>query len=169
MTSTYTKGTRIWLPDPSTGWAAGTVLSVTLPAEPTPTASVTIVVALDSDDSQTRTLTFPFSLLEQAGNDIQPTTAVAGQDSLPPLRNPPLLESSEDLASLSNLNEPSGKSRSIIGGIAHPSTARYFDEICAASSLHLLWYRAGESSRKEAATYADPTGRSEPFQPSVNL
>jgi hypothetical protein len=26
----------------------------------------------------------------------------------PPLRNPPLLESSEDLASLSNLNEPSG-------------------------------------------------------------
>jgi myosin-5 len=109
MTSTYQKGTRVWLPDSLTGWVAGTVSTVTLPVDPMPTASVTIVITLDSDDSQSRTLTFPFSLLEKAGNDIQPTSPVPGQDSLPPLRNPPLLESSEDLASLSNLNEPSGE------------------------------------------------------------
>jgi myosin-5 len=31
-----------------------------------------------------------------------------GQDDLPPLRNPPLLETADDLATLSHLNEPSG-------------------------------------------------------------
>lgn len=32
-----------------------------------------------------------------------------GADSLPPLRNPPLLETADDLATLSHLNEPSGQ------------------------------------------------------------
>jgi myosin-5 len=32
----------------------------------------------------------------------------AGKDGLPPLRNPPLLETADDLATLSHLNEPSG-------------------------------------------------------------
>lgn len=111
MTSTYAKGTRVWLPDPSTGWIAGTVSSLTLPSEDDTASQVTLIVTLDVDDSQTRTLKFPLSALETAGNDIQPTTPLPGQDALPPLRNPPLLESSEDLASLSNLNEPSGTSR----------------------------------------------------------
>ena len=31
-----------------------------------------------------------------------------GHDDLPPLRNPPLLETADDLATLSHLNEPSG-------------------------------------------------------------
>jgi len=30
------------------------------------------------------------------------------KDTLPPLRNPPLLETADDLATLSHLNEPSG-------------------------------------------------------------
>jgi myosin-5 len=30
------------------------------------------------------------------------------RDTLPPLRNPPLLETADDLATLSHLNEPSG-------------------------------------------------------------
>jgi myosin heavy subunit len=32
-----------------------------------------------------------------------------GKDDLPPLRNPPLLETADDLATLSHLNEPSGE------------------------------------------------------------
>lgn len=35
-------------------------------------------------------------------------TLTASNEALPPLKNPPLLESQEDLANLSNLNEPSG-------------------------------------------------------------
>lgn len=31
-----------------------------------------------------------------------------GKSDLPPLRNPPLLETADDLATLSHLNEPSG-------------------------------------------------------------
>ena len=31
-----------------------------------------------------------------------------GKEGLPPLRNPPLLETADDLATLSHLNEPSG-------------------------------------------------------------
>ena len=32
-----------------------------------------------------------------------------GKENLPPLRNPPLLETADDLATLSHLNEPSGQ------------------------------------------------------------
>jgi len=32
-----------------------------------------------------------------------------GKEGLPPLRNPPLLETADDLATLSHLNEPSGR------------------------------------------------------------
>ena len=110
MSSTYAKGTRVWLPDSATGWVPGTVSSLTLPSDKAPTGRVTLVVTFDGDDTQSKTLTFPLSALDGAGNSIQPTAAPPpGQDALPPLRNPPLLESSEDLASLSNLNEPSGE------------------------------------------------------------
>ena len=41
--------------------------------------------------------------LDTTVNDIKNS-----QDGLPPLRNPPLLETVDDLATLSHLNEPSG-------------------------------------------------------------
>jgi len=45
------------------------------------------------------------------GQEITIDTTVqaikAGDESLPPLRNPPLLETADDLATLSHLNEPS--------------------------------------------------------------
>ncbi|WVR04411.1 hypothetical protein IAU60_001413 [Kwoniella sp. DSM 27419] len=113
MASVYAKGTRVWLPDASTGWAAGTVASITVPSDEAETAEVTLVVSYDADEGETKTLKFPYAVLRQAGADaasanIVPTTPQqGGQDQLPPLRNPPLLESAEDLASLSNLNEPS--------------------------------------------------------------
>jgi myosin V len=38
----------------------------------------------------------------------------AGKEGLPPLRNPPLLETADDLATLSHLNEPSGMSLALL-------------------------------------------------------
>lgn len=110
MASEYAKGTRVWIPDSSIGWVPGTIASVTLPEDQTPSASVTLVVSIDGQEDATKSFKVPLSVLESAGNDINPITPPPGQDPLPPLRNPPLLESAEDLASLSNLNEPSGKS-----------------------------------------------------------
>ncbi|WRT65043.1 uncharacterized protein IL334_001985 [Kwoniella shivajii] len=113
MSSIYNKGTRVWLPDPTSGWVAGTVSSINPPNDESPTAEVTLVISYDSDTSgtTTKTLKFPYSVIQTASEDnagnVQPATPPPGQDQLPPLRNPPLLESSEDLASLSNLNEPS--------------------------------------------------------------
>lgn len=104
------------MPDPSTGWVAGTVSSITLPAEVSPTSEVTLTITYDdSNGEEYKTLKFPLSVLtnaeSSAANGVQPNSTIPGQDALPPLRNPPLLESSEDLASLSNLNEPSGECR----------------------------------------------------------
>jgi len=42
-------------------------------------------------------------VINTTGKDIK-----AGKEGLPPLRNPPLLETADDLATLSHLNEPSG-------------------------------------------------------------
>ncbi|KAL7424360.1 Myosin type-2 heavy chain 1 [Cryptotrichosporon argae] len=102
----YGKGTRVWLPDAAFGWVAATVVSLTVPPAPTAASECTLVVALDEESSTddagaTHAVTFPYAALEEAGSVNAPASKV------PPLRNPPLLESSEDLASLSNLNEPS--------------------------------------------------------------
>ncbi|RXK42233.1 hypothetical protein M231_00591 [Tremella mesenterica] len=112
MASIYVKGTRVWLPDSLTGWTPGTVASLTLPPDGASSSQVTLVVNYDEPgDEASATFKFPLSVLEAAANgginNVQPITPPPGQDMLPPLRNPPLLESSEDLASLSNLNEPS--------------------------------------------------------------
>ena len=116
MDSVYAKGTRVWLPDPTSGWVAGTVSAVDIPAGASSSSEVSLVVTYDADDGggAPKTLKFPLSVLsaasDGAANNVQPATPPPGQDAVPPLRNPPLLESSEDLASLSNLNEPSGAS-----------------------------------------------------------
>ena len=106
MSSTYVKGTRVWLPDDVTGWVAGTVTSISLPTDAQPTAEVILTVQVDGEEGL-RTIRFTLATLEAAGNALASSSSV--QDGPPPLRNPPLLESSEDLASLSNLNEPSGE------------------------------------------------------------
>lgn len=110
MAATYAKGTRVWLPDTTSGWVAGTVSSITLPEDGVASSTVTLVVNVDGEEGAVRELKFALSALDKAGDSIQPSSPPPpGQDPLPPLRNPPLLESSEDLASLSNLNEPSGE------------------------------------------------------------
>ena len=118
MSSSYARGTQVWYPDTTEGWVPATITSITLPLEDAPATSlVEMAITLDRDTSTddagtSKTLKFPSSVLQSAeagGINLQPAAPAAGQDTIPPLRNPPLLESSEDLASLSNLNEPSGK------------------------------------------------------------
>jgi myosin heavy subunit len=61
--------------------------------------------------SPAQPLTTPLELEPSFQEIIVDTTVRAikeGQDDLPPLRNPPLLETADDLATLSHLNEPSG-------------------------------------------------------------
>lgn len=146
MASAYAKGTRIWLPDPVKGWSAGTVSSLTHPTDASPSSEVILAVTCDGDEGAPKTLKFPLAVLsaasDGAANNVQPATPPPGQDAVPPLRNPPLLESSEDLASLSNLNEPSGLSDKRIRGseltirlVLHAIATRY--------ALHLPYTYSG--------------------------
>ncbi|KAJ6630975.1 P-loop containing nucleoside triphosphate hydrolase protein [Mycena sp. CBHHK59/15] len=82
MTTSYSPGTRVWLEDFQEGWTPAEVSSCTKA----------------SADALTLVLT------DENGRE---TTLTATGHSLPPLRNPPLLESADDLATLSHLNEPS--------------------------------------------------------------
>ncbi|KAI0253895.1 myosin 5 [Lactifluus subvellereus] len=85
----YSRGTRVWFTDKDQGWIS---------------AEVTNVVRVPDD-------TIKLTFVDDRGKEITiDTTAKAikeGQDDLPPLRNPPLLETADDLATLSHLNEPS--------------------------------------------------------------
>lgn len=112
MTSLYSKGTLVWISQPSSGWVAGTVESLDLPTDGDSSSEVVMIVSHDSDPTTNETLKFPLSALQSATTDptsLRTTTSSLGQDYLPALRNPPALETAEDLANLSNLNEPSGE------------------------------------------------------------
>lgn len=84
MADNYSKGTRVWFPDKEQGWIS---------AEVTGTAK-------GSKDG------VKITFVDDRGKEIIVDT---GSDNaeLPPLRNPPLLETADDLATLSHLNEPS--------------------------------------------------------------
>ncbi|EJD05665.1 myosin 5 [Fomitiporia mediterranea MF3/22] len=85
----YTKGTRVWFPDKDQGWIS---------AEVTQTSKGdNDYVKLVFVDERQKEIT-----IETTGKDIKD-----GKGDLPPLRNPPLLETADDLATLSHLNEPS--------------------------------------------------------------
>ncbi|EJF62548.1 P-loop containing nucleoside triphosphate hydrolase protein [Dichomitus squalens] len=84
----YSKGTRVWFPDKELGWISAEVTTVTR-----------------TDD------TVKLVFVDERGKEIKVDTTVKaikdGKEDLPPLRNPPLLETADDLATLSHLNEPS--------------------------------------------------------------
>ncbi|RPD65761.1 hypothetical protein L226DRAFT_608721 [Lentinus tigrinus ALCF2SS1-7] len=84
----YSKGTRVWFPDKELGWISAEVSSATKTDE-----AIKLV------------------FVDERGKEIKIDTTVKaikdGKDNLPPLRNPPLLETADDLATLSHLNEPS--------------------------------------------------------------
>jgi len=127
MASAYAKGTQVWYPDSTLAWVPATVSSLSLPSDEAPTSQVELTITFDentssADAGDSKVLKLPLSALESAEggggvNGVQGSTAAPGQDALPPLRNPPLLESAEDLASLSNLNEPSGEFWSWVGAL----------------------------------------------------
>ncbi|KAF7338516.1 Myosin 5 [Mycena venus] len=84
----YSKGTRAYFEDKELAWISAEVTSVT-----------------KSGDAVKLVFT------DERGKEIVVNTTVQdirdGKDDLPPLRNPPLLETADDLATLSHLNEPS--------------------------------------------------------------
>ncbi|ERF69328.1 hypothetical protein EPUS_04033 [Endocarpon pusillum Z07020] len=88
MAHNYDVGTRAWQPDPQEGWISSEVVDRKV---------------------QGGRVTLRFILANEETKSIE-TTEAALQDgsdpSLPPLMNPTMLEASEDLTSLSHLNEP---------------------------------------------------------------
>ncbi|KAG7092220.1 hypothetical protein E1B28_008587 [Marasmius oreades] len=85
----YSKGTRVWFEDKDQAWISGEVTSVTKGANDT--------IKLAFVDERGKEIT-----IDTTGKQIKD-----GREGLPPLRNPPLLETADDLATLSHLNEPS--------------------------------------------------------------
>ncbi|KIM48957.1 hypothetical protein M413DRAFT_438132 [Hebeloma cylindrosporum] len=85
----YSKGTRVWFEDKDHAWISAEVLSVSKATDDT--------IKLVFVDERGKEIT-----LNTTGKEIK-----EGKEGLPPLRNPPLLETADDLATLSHLNEPS--------------------------------------------------------------
>ena len=115
----YQPGTRCWYPDKENGWIGGEILSKNFDK-----ASNTYNLELKLEDGsvikvESNTLT-ENDLTDFSDSDVQKAISEAtnGKSSsfLPLLRNPPILESTEDLTSLSYLNEPA---------VLHAIKARY--------------------------------------------
>lgn len=85
----YSKGTRVWFEDKDHAWISGEVTSVTKES-----GDAIKLVFVDERGKEV--------VIQTTGADIK-----KGKEGLPPLRNPPLLETIDDLATLSHLNEPS--------------------------------------------------------------
>ncbi|KAG6376042.1 myosin 5 [Boletus reticuloceps] len=85
----YSKGTRVWFEDRDQAWISAEVTSVTKG-----NGDAIKLVFLDERGKEI--------VINTTGKDIKD-----GKEGLPPLRNPPLLETADDLATLSHLNEPS--------------------------------------------------------------
>ncbi|KAI7907846.1 P-loop containing nucleoside triphosphate hydrolase protein [Cokeromyces recurvatus] len=86
----YSKGLVVWLPDEEQGWISATVISIE-------NDNTIIKMSLQDDMNPEKVHIFEASLVDIESNKI----------SLPPFRNPPKMENTEDLTSLSYLNEPS--------------------------------------------------------------
>lgn len=95
----YVPGTRAWFQDKELGW-----VSATLNVKPDISANGEVSMVFDLDDGSEGT--------KQVKTSIDKLTGKGADSQLPPLRNPPLLEATDDLTNLSYLNEPSGEQRS---------------------------------------------------------
>ncbi|BGP06402.1 Myosin type-2 heavy chain 1 [Rhodotorula toruloides] len=87
LLDSYTPQTRCWFPDKDLGWVSGHVTAK----------------HVDGEDVR-------IEFVDENGKDHTVTTTLSAiasnPDVLPPLRNPPVLEGTEDLTNLSHLNEP---------------------------------------------------------------
>ncbi|KAK0561123.1 Myosin type-2 heavy chain 1, partial [Tilletia horrida] len=89
----YVVGTKAWFADKDAGWISATL---TRPVAVAASGEVTLEFAIDDTGVQRIVKT----------NVQKIATAKGIDDELPPLRNPPLLEATDDLTNLSYLNEP---------------------------------------------------------------
>ena len=130
MSHPYVKDTQIWVPIGPSDWVKGEIIWLDQPASADAETYVTLKIRYGSDQTELE-YSYPLGVLTAAGQSqfsaVSPTsstgtsvgTPLPGKDAdgkpvpLPPLRNPDELERSEDLADLSNLNEPSGTPRSV--------------------------------------------------------
>ncbi len=114
----------MWLPDVKEGWKPAEIISVDNNPPSRSTEETLTLHIRDDSGGDTSTLTFPLSSIITAAQNQQlqtdriphsaeTITGSSGKDAqmagLPPLRNPPNMETEEDLSNLSNLNEPSGE------------------------------------------------------------
>ncbi|KAF9995850.1 Myosin type-2 heavy chain 1, partial [Modicella reniformis] len=86
---TYVTGTKCWFSDEKEGWVSADLTTKDIAGDGK--VAMTFVDESGKDHVFTSTL----AKIQESGNDI-----------LPPMRNPPLLEGTEDLTNLSYLNEP---------------------------------------------------------------
>ncbi|GAA5834869.1 hypothetical protein JCM9279_007130 [Rhodotorula babjevae] len=86
----YLPDTRCFFPDKELGWIAARLTAKSIDGD-------TVKLDFVDDHAKERTVTTTLSALSSA----------TPPDVLPPLRNPPVLEGTEDLTNLSYLNEPS--------------------------------------------------------------
>jgi hypothetical protein len=125
MSHPYVKDTQVWVPTGPSDWAKGGVIAVDQPGATDPETYITLRIRYGAEQDEVE-YSYPLGVLVAAGQSQfstnSPTSATGsstgtplpGKDAdgkpvaLPPLRNPDELERSEDLADLSNLNEPSG-------------------------------------------------------------
>ncbi|KAG0019098.1 Myosin type-2 heavy chain 1 [Podila clonocystis] len=86
---TYVKGTKCWFTDDKEGWisAALTIKDVA--------ADGKVTITFVDDNGKDHVFSSTLAKIQEANNT-----------NLPPMRNPPLLEGTEDLTNLSYLNEP---------------------------------------------------------------
>lgn len=97
--SAYVPDARAWFTDKDAGWVSATLVKPIAVQGSGPSAEVVMVFAMDDTGSERVVRTTMGAVEAQKG--------VLAEDSvLPPLRNPPLLEATEDLTNLSYLNEP---------------------------------------------------------------
>ncbi len=157
MSHPYIKGTRVWLPDAKRGWKPAEITSMDVSGTG-PDAELGLTITDDAGEVVTGSFPLATVLAAAASQQVETRSPVtpeaAGKDGqklgLPPLRNPPASDTAEDLASLSNLNEPSGECEMSLQGwgvplseSASPSAARHLGTICASLPIYVLRYRAG--------------------------
>ncbi|KAG0015206.1 Myosin type-2 heavy chain 1, partial [Podila clonocystis] len=86
---TYIKGTQCWFTDDKEGWISATLSTKDVAAD----GKVTMTFV--DDNGKDHVFSSTLAKIEESKNEL-----------LPPMRNPPLLEGTEDLTNLSFLNEP---------------------------------------------------------------
>lgn len=108
----YSKGTKAWFEDEDEAWVSASVISKEESA-----TGVKILFQDDKDEGRVRekfvsncyhAYSSHFCFQEHVFESTFALLEKQKGTNLPPLRNPPRLENTEDLTNLSYLNEPSG-------------------------------------------------------------